>query len=292
MTGGGQQQPAWRRGLDCRAPVWCHESGVHWESWSINGEACITGLDPPFVGGARLASCLTWLLRSLASHCRRMHDATGAFALTCTGPRMPSTLAVTMSVSFDLALRDPRLIRERVRRRGGDPAACRWPAFWLEGAVYDYVIGRDPFPSVGTRRGKLIVLAEERQVFIPARAVTLAAGARRAWVSGLNAVAGVDGAAFTGLCDEDEHAFLVNMLVLVHTRPAGNAQARPPLEESCRRHEGLIAELAPSAKATGLPVAWHALWRLPPAMTWSEPDGKPWIRYPAVSFVAAVRPLR
>ncbi|MBI5525184.1 MAG: hypothetical protein HY897_02540 [Deltaproteobacteria bacterium] len=281
-----------RRALDRRTPGWCHESGVHWESWSLNGEACITGLDPPFVGGARLASCLTWLMRSFASHCRRTHDATGAFALTCTGPRMPSTLAVTMSVSFDLALRDPRLIRERVRRRGGDPAACSWPAFWLEGAVFDYVIGHDPFPPVGTRRRKLVVLAEERQVFVPARAATLAIGAHRAWASGLNAVAGVDRAAFVGLLDEDEQAFLVNMLVLVHVRPAANAQPRPSLEESYRRHERLVAELAPSAQATGLPVAWHALWRLPPAMTWIEPGGKPWMRYPAVSFAAAVRPLQ
>jgi hypothetical protein len=292
MTEEGQQQPAWRRALDWRTPGWCHESGVHWESWSLNGEACIAGLDPPFAGGARLASCLTWLVRSFASHCRRTHDATGAFALACTGRRMPSTLALTMSVSFDLALRDLRLIRARVRRRGGDPAACCWPAFWLEGAVYDYVIGRDPFPPVGTRRRKLVVLAEERQAFVPARAATLAAGVHRAWARGLDAVARVDGAAFIGLLDEDEHAFLLNMVVLVHARPAVNAQPRPPLDESYQRHEGLIAELAPSAQATGLPVAWHALWRLPPAMTWSEPGGKPWIRYPAVSFVAAVRPLQ
>ena len=173
-----------------------------------------------------------------------------AFAWASTDRRMPSTLAVTMSGSFDLALRDIRLIRERVRRRGGDPAACCWPAFWLEGAAYDYVI------------------------------------------SGLDAVARVDGAAVTGLLDDDEHAFLLTMMVLVHARPAANAQPRPPLEESYLRHEGLIAGLVPSAQATGLPVAWHALWRLPPAMTWSEPGGKPWMRYPAVSFMAAVRPLQ
>jgi hypothetical protein len=205
---------------------------------------------------------------------------------------MPSTLAVTMSVSFDLALRDPRLIRERVRRRGGDPGAARWPTFWLEGAVHEYVIGRDPFPPVGTPRRKLVVLAEERQVFVPARAAKLAAGVRRAWESGLDAVAGIEGAPFIGLLDENERAFLLNMLVAVHARPAANAQPRPPLEESYRRHEGLIVEMAPRAQATGLPLAWHALWRLPPAMTWSEPGGKPWIRYPAVSFVAGVRPLR
>jgi hypothetical protein len=135
-------------------------------------------------------------------------------------------------------------------------------------------------------------LAEERQVFVSARAAKLAAGVRRAWESGLDAVAGIEGAPFTGLLDEDEHAFLLTMLVVVHARPAANARPRLPLRESYRRHEALIADLAPPAQAKGLPVAWHALWRLPPAMMWSEPGGKPWMRYPAVSFVAAVRPLR
>ncbi len=82
------------------------------------------------------------------------------------------------------------------------------------------------------------------------------------------------------------------MLVLVHAWRAGTVRPRSTLEESHERHAGLIAELAPSAEAKGLPVAWHALWRLPPAMTWSEPGGKPWMRYPAISFAAAVRPLR
>jgi hypothetical protein len=35
------------------------------------------------------------------------------------------------------------------------------------------------------------------------------------------------------------------------------------------------------------PVAWHALWRLPPAMTWSEPGEHAWMRY---SAAAAARP--
>ena len=82
------------------------------------------------------------------------------------------------------------------------------------------------------------------------------------------------------------------MLVLVHAQPARKVHSRPPLEESYRRHENLIAELGPLAEAKGLRVAWHVLWRLPPAMTWSEPGGVPWMRYSAVSFAAAVRPLR
>ena len=277
--------------FDPRRPDWCQESGVYWDNWSRNGEACFVGLDPPFTGGARLVSCLTWLVRGLASRCRLTHDATGAFAVTCTSPRMPSVLARTMASSFDLALRDPRLIRERVRRRGGDLDGRRWPELWLEGTFHDYVIARDPFPPGGWPRGRLVILAEERQVSVPAKGAKLAAGASTAWKRGLDAVAGIDGAALAGLLANDERAFLVNMLVLVHTWPATKVRPRPSLVESYQRHEALISELAPCAQQANLPLAWHALWRLPPAMTWSEPGGKPWMRYPAVSFAAAVRPL-
>ena len=137
--------------------------GAHWERCSRNGEGCIMGLVPPFPGGARLASCLTWLMRSFASRCRRTHDATGALAFTCTGARAPSTLAWAMALSFDLALEGPAMIHPRVRRRGGDPGACRWPAFWLEGEVYDYLVHAQPVPSGRTPRRKLVVLDEERQ---------------------------------------------------------------------------------------------------------------------------------
>jgi hypothetical protein len=267
-------------------------SGVHWQNWARNGEACIAGLDPPFAGGARLASCLTWLLRMFASQCRRTHDATGALACTSTSLRMLSPLAVTMAISFDLALRDPRLIRERIRRRGGDGAGRSWPSLWLEGAAYEYVIGRDPFPPVGTPRRKLVLLAEERQVAVPARAgAGLSAGAHRAWANGLDAVAGVDAAWLQGLLAEDEHVFAVNMLVLVHAWPVRPARPRPSPEESWGRHARLLAELAPAAEAKGAAVAWHALWRLPPSMTWSERGRDAWLRYPAVSVTAAVRPL-
>ena len=55
---------------DVRPAGWHSGPDCHWESWSRNGEVCIVGLDPPFTGGARLASCLTWLLRSFARHSR------------------------------------------------------------------------------------------------------------------------------------------------------------------------------------------------------------------------------
>ncbi len=272
-----------------RKSDWRPGPDVYWESWSRNGEACITGVDPPFVGGARLASCLTWLLRSFASHCRRTHDAIGALAFTCVSPRMPSTLALSMAMSFDLALCDPKLICARVRRRGGDSAARHWPALWLEGSVHEYVIGRDPFPPVGTPRRKLLILAEERQAFLPTRGAAVGVGARRAWATGIDAVAGVDGDTVRGLLDEDEHGFVLNMLVLAHAWPTDAVRSRSMLEESYQRHECVNAELAPPAEAKGLPVTWHALWRLPPAMTWSETGEEPWMRYPAISFAVAVR---
>jgi hypothetical protein len=286
----GAQQAPWGRASDWRTPEWCRAAGIHWESWSINGEVCIKGLDPPFPGGARFASCLTWLMRSFASRCRSVHDATGALAFTYASPRLPSTLASMMSIDFDLALRDPRLIAERVRRRDGDPDRRRWPMLWLEGSAYEYVIGRDPFPPTGTPRRRLVVVAEEQQRIVPARAGAPGATVGRVWVRGLDAVATTDQTALAEIMEEDELAFLANILVLVHARPAVAARPRPTLEESFRRHEGLIAALAGPAEARGLPVVWHALWRLRPAMTWSAPGLEPWMRYPAVSFVVAARP--
>lgn len=262
---------------------------VHWESWSLNGEVCITGLDPPFAGGARLGSCLTWLIRSVASRCRSIHNATGEVAFAYTGPGTPSPVAAVMPISFDLALRSPRLISARVRQRGGVAAGGRWPSLWLEGSAYEYVIGRDPLPAAGTLRRGILLLAEERHVFVPARAAPLAPRVQRTWAQGLDAVHHVDTNVVAQLLVDDEKAFFVNLFALVHEARA--PRPRPSLEESYRRHEGIISELAPWADAKALRVAWHALWRLPPAMTCEAPSAKPWMRYPAVSFVAAVRPL-
>jgi hypothetical protein len=148
-----------------------------------------------------------------------------------------------------------------------------------------------PLPRGRAARWKLVVLADERQVFVPTPPVKLAARVARMWAEGIEALADLDEAAIGRLLEEDEQGFLANMLVLVHVQPAGKVRPRPSLEESYRRHESLVAELAPLAEAKRLPLGWHALWRLPPAMTWNEPAQEPWMRYPAISFVAAVRPL-
>ena len=271
---------------------WLPRPGVHWENWSTNGEVCITGLVPPVAGGARLAQCLTWLVREFASHCRRIHARSHVLAFTYTGPRTATLLARQLSQFFDLALQDAELIREHVRRRSRrEPAPCQWPAFWLEGATYEYPLRTAPPPLGRVAPRKLLVLAEERQVFVPARPGKPAHGVGRTWTDGLEMFASLDETGLTRLLDEDEQGFLANMLVLVHAQPAAKLTARPSLEASYRRHEALVASLAPLGDAARLPVAWHALWRLPPGLTWAEPGQDRWLRYPAVSFVVAARPF-
>lgn len=265
---------------------WRPRPPLQWESWGINGEVCVAGLAPARPGHVRLASCLWWLMRSIASRGRRTHDLTGALTLTSRGPRAPGALEAAIHLGFDLALSDPALIRERVLRRGGDPAARSWPSFWLEGDVYEL-----PIPAVGSSRGKIVLLAEGHQAPVPARARrALATGLLRTWARALDAVASTD-PSIVGRIAEDEQAFLVALMMLVHTRPPGRPEPRGTLEESWRRHETLFAQLAPAVEGKGLALVWHALWRLPAAMTWRTPGGEAWMRYPAVSFVAAARPL-
>lgn len=274
--------------LGCNSQV---VSSAYRESWSINGEVCISGLVPPFAGGAKLAHCLVWLLRSFARRCRSTYNHTGALVFTYSGARTATTLDWALSLGFDLALQDPKLIRDHVRNRGGKPAACRWPRFWLEGVSVDYILPGVLLPRGRAVEHKLVVLAEERQVFASARGAGLPDGILRMWVAGLEALTQVDPDAVPRL-REGEEGFLVNMFVLVHRHPAGRIRPRPSFEESRSRHENLIAGLAPSAEAKGLPLTWHALWRLPSGMKWNGPAGDSWMRYPAVSFAMGVRKLQ
>ena len=274
--------------LACNSHV---DSSVFRESWSINGEVCITGLLPPFAGGAKLAHCLVWLLRSFASRCRRTYNDTGALVFTYNGPRTATTLDWALSLGFDLTLQDPKLIRYHVRNRGGEPAACRWPRFWLEGVSIDYILPGALLPRGRAVEHKLVVLAEERQVFVSAHGAGIPDAILRKWMAGLEVLAGVDPEAVPRL-RQGEEGFLVNMFVLVHQQSSGRIRPRPSLEESHSRHEGLIAKLAPSANLKGLPITWHALWRLPSGMKWNGPAGDSWMRYPAVSFAMGIRRLQ
>ena len=123
---------------------------------------------------------------------------------------------------------------------------------------------REPaaLPTGRAARRKLVVLAEERQVLVPARPVKLAGRIRRAWVRGLEVLGGVDAASLPQLLDQGEQGFLANMLLLVHAQPAAKVLPRPSLEASYRRHEALVAGLAGLGEEARLPVTWHALWRL------------------------------
>jgi hypothetical protein len=133
------------------------------------------------------------------------------------------------------------------------------------------------------------MLVKEQQAIAPARGRKLGNRTRRAWNKGLDAFASVAADAVASVLGGDEPGFLANLLVLIHEQPAWTVGPRTSLEESYRRHETIVADLALVGEARGLPVAWHALWRLPPGMTWSEPGGVPWMRYPAVSVLAGVR---
>jgi hypothetical protein len=281
---------SWRHGrqrLD-----WLTAPGVYWEDWSMNGEVCITGLAPPPPGAARLAHGLAGLLRELASRCRRTHEGTGVLLFTCTGPRTPTPLAGVLALCFDLMLQDPALIRAHLRRRlGREPAPGRWPALWLEGTTLEYPLRGVPLPTGRPARRKLVLVAEEHQVLVPARPLTLAGRVRRAWARSLEVLGGVDAATLPELLGEGEQGFLASMLVLVHAQPPAEVLPRPSLEASYRRHETLVAGLARLGEEARWPVTWHALWRLPPGMTWGEPGQERWLRYPAVSFVVAARPF-
>jgi hypothetical protein len=59
-----------------------------------------------------------------------------------------------------------------------------------------------------------------------------------AWESGLDAVAGIEGALFTGLLDEDEHGFLLNMLAPSVSTSDLAGGGRPAQATSARKSVG------------------------------------------------------
>lgn len=57
------QQASWR--TDWRTPDWFREAGLYGESWSLNDEVCVLGLDPLFARSQsrnRLSSFLRSIL--------------------------------------------------------------------------------------------------------------------------------------------------------------------------------------------------------------------------------------
>jgi hypothetical protein len=246
---------------------------MSWESWSLNGEACIENLVPTDSGGAKLKEYLCWTMRELASHCRRVYDASGMIPFEFQGSRTPSAFARALDHWFDLALLDPISIRERVRRLGVDADTDKWPAYWVE-------------------RENILLLAEERQVTIPAAPGRIAASVHRKWEACLHVVGNAAEIGIPNAATKDKHSFLAGILVAVHKQPPGKARKRPSLDDSLHRHEELVTALGQVYDAESRPVTWHALWRLPPGMVVADPPrSDPWMHYPAVSVVSSVAPL-
>lgn len=243
---------------------------MSWESWSINGEACIENRVSSDSGGVKLTEYLWWTLRELASHCRHVYDATGFIPFEIQGPRTPSVLAKALDHWFDLALMDPISIRERVRRLGAERDTSKWPAYWVE-------------------REDILLLADERQVMIPAAPGRIAAGVRKKWEACLRAVGNAAKAGIPKAATKDKHAFLAGVLVAVHRQPTGESRKRPSLDDSLHRHEQLVTFIGQTAETLPGPFTWHALWRLPPGMTVAQPPStKASMLFPAVSVVASI----
>lgn len=107
------------------------------------------------------------------------------------------------------------------------------------------------------------------------------------WTNSLQRVAG----ARTAMQDRSPvgRVVLASMLVVVHDQ--AEPSRRPIRDQSLDRHLDVMAALEPEAAKCGLPITWHAAWRLPPGLKITRSGEKPWLRFPAVSFVAAVHPL-
>ena len=164
----GDQAHEGRCAVVPRSPDRVLVPGVLWESWSANGEACVDGLLRPHPGCNRLAHCLMWLVHGYASRCRRTFDGTGTLVFAYDGPRTLTTMALEMSLWFDLALQDPSMIRDHLRLRGCKSAPSVTPSFWLEGATLEYLVRGCPIPQGRAPRQKLVVLAYEQQVRVHA----------------------------------------------------------------------------------------------------------------------------
>ena len=243
---------------------------MSWESWSINGEACIENLVSPDSGGTKLTEYLWWTLRELASHCRRVYDATGFIPFEIQGPRTPSVLAKALDHWFDLALMDPTSIRERVRRLGAELDTSKCPAYWVE-------------------REDILLLVEERQVTIPAVPGRIAASVRKKWETCQGIVSDAAKAGIPKTATKGKRAFLAGVMVAVHRQPTGEPRKRPNLDESIHRHEQFVTAIGKTAETLPGAFTWHALWRLPSGMTVANPPStQAWILFPAVSVVASI----
>jgi hypothetical protein len=246
---------------DYVSPYTTDEHG--WEKRGSHGEVWI---DRANAAPKEIADHLAWVIREYSSRARRVHQSCGTLPFTLGARRTPPTIAWSFTLSFDLALMDRDLIEERVRQRGGDLGSGSCPMYWLE-------------------RAGMILAADAREVVTPGNW----GAARESWISAIDAVAGIEVDKLTHALVDGEHGYLAAILVAVHEEPV--TSSGPSRDECLRHHRALLAELG-LVGGREWPVSWNSLWRLPPGLKVAAPGRAPWLRFPAVSFVAAVSPLR
>lgn len=233
-----------------------------WEKRSSNGEVWIDGHN---TATTAVADHLLWVVREYSSRARRVHRACGALPFTLGARHTPPTIALSFMSWFDLALIDRELIAARIQQRGGHVDAGSCPPYWLEGE--GFVLAADAH-EVGVRPGDT-------------------AEAKERWKAATDTIAGIAPDNLVPALAGTESSCLAAILVAVHEDPIPSS--RPSREECVERHHSLLAELRP--QASGMRITWNVLWRLPPGLKVPVPGRAPWLRFPAVSFVAAVRVL-
>ena len=266
-------------------PAWCKELGLHWESLSTNGEAVIDGVLRPRADLRPLSDWLSWNLRNFGSHCRGLFKQTGALSFRYRG-RGTRTAFVRCLPNWDaLVLKDTRAICHRLAERGADVPSRSLPGLWMECEGHEYWCvpgGRIPYGKP-RKFTKLVIMAEERQVFVPARPTPLGEGTKRRWRESLGLLAALDPERLSAGLRHDEQGFLASVVVMVH-RERSESAAAVPTERCYERHEALVSDLRAAAAEPAMPIAWDAVLRLPLALTCKG-------RFPAVSFAVAMRAL-
>ena len=249
------------------SPVSPHTEPVDgWERWSVNGEFKAEHSLRAGPAGEQLERFLTWVVREYASRARRVHQGCGTIPFAFGPRRTPPTIDWAFLLWFDLALMDRDLIEDRLRQRGAALPHGEWPGCWLE-------------------REGLTLFVDAHECCVDATGEGAPNDLIDRWRDSVGV--GVSaGTAVGSLVDKGVGAFAGTVLVAAHELPA--PAPRPTRDDSLGRHRSLVAALAPEADVKGLGITWTALWRLPSGLKVSHRGEPAWLRFPAVSFVAAL----
>jgi len=238
-----------------------------WESWSTNGEALIDDRISDPNGSSPMSDHLTWVVREYASRARRVYKACGTIPFAFEARRTPPTIAWAFTYWFDLALMDHSLVEERMRQRGAMVASDRCPSYWLE-------------------RKDFVLAAEAHEVCVPVGSTNAAS---EKWEEMLKAMGRIDRKEVVRALSIDEKGFIAGIIVAAHEQPTPSK--RPTKGTSLRLHQALLSRLAPAAEKQGYPITWSALLRMPPGLKTGRTSEETWMRFPAVSFIAAAFPI-